>query len=506
MGVDDASERIKIPIKPPIATSIHSENAKSTSVDDVNGGSTLELDDITNIISQSSKEQLEVALLKLAMKYPSKRDMLIRELKQRKIEREKINRKEALQEKRRNEQKQKRMAALKSPRDGSGTVDRWFHEKAYGFIRRDDGLPDIFCHRKDCWLEPLDRHPLVRSNVEFDIKTVRGKDQAVNVTSVGGENCIGFPRRKGTIKWYNSWNEEGYIIVSDEKLQGDLHFNLSDCWGTEFMTFEEGEEVEFDVRVTGFDNHYATYVTTAGIKIVTCSHCGGFGHDGNHCPRKDQLPCYNCGEQGHRKNCCPKIIAERKERLRLNSKKKKEQEWYGKALESMNHEKQKRSLGILVRWNHDKQCGYIEFKEEKDENGKAKGAMCFAHDMYLDEQHTSPKVQCEVEFDFVADAQGGTAQNVTAKDGGNLIGGQHTGTVKAWSDEEKRGWIQTHDGSKDVAVIADDLWGDLQKLKVGDRVQYDPWMRDRKYFFAVYCSKIDSSPRKARTVYGPQGT
>ena len=77
----------------------------------------------------------------------------------------------------------------------SGEVSRWRADRGWGFIRRDDGLADIFVHHQS--IDDPDpsrfRTLLEGERVEFSVRTRGERTEAVNVTGPGGAAVVGQP-------------------------------------------------------------------------------------------------------------------------------------------------------------------------------------------------------------------------------------------------------------------------------------------------------------------------
>eukprot|EP00931_Biecheleriopsis_adriatica_P087710 TRINITY_DN6213_c0_g1_i1.p1 TRINITY_DN6213_c0_g1~~TRINITY_DN6213_c0_g1_i1.p1 ORF type:complete len:192 (-),score=23.28 TRINITY_DN6213_c0_g1_i1:102-677(-) len=66
-----------------------------------------------------------------------------------------------------------------------GVMVRWNNEKGFGFIKPDDGSPDVFCHRKAFVAnDDVFDGDAVKFKIEFDDR--RGKDRAYDVEIVSG--------------------------------------------------------------------------------------------------------------------------------------------------------------------------------------------------------------------------------------------------------------------------------------------------------------------------------
>lgn len=58
-----------------------------------------------------------------------------------------------------------------------GTITRWFDGRGFGFVKRDDGQPELFLHYSN-----VDRRPQQGDVVEFDVGTSsKGRPEAVCV-------------------------------------------------------------------------------------------------------------------------------------------------------------------------------------------------------------------------------------------------------------------------------------------------------------------------------------
>jgi len=79
----------------------------------------------------------------------------------------------------------------------TGTVDRWIADAGWGFIKRTDGLDDIFVHQRSTNKVGF-RSLMVGEAVEFEVEFGRGtgKLEAVRVTGPGGAEVVGQPRTR----------------------------------------------------------------------------------------------------------------------------------------------------------------------------------------------------------------------------------------------------------------------------------------------------------------------
>jgi CspA family cold shock protein len=77
--------------------------------------------------------------------------------------------------------------------DMIGTISNWLDEKAYGFIKRDDNQPDVFCHITG--LAGGVTELTAGDRVQFEIGEGRnGKSKAVDVRRLDGGTDSRAPR------------------------------------------------------------------------------------------------------------------------------------------------------------------------------------------------------------------------------------------------------------------------------------------------------------------------
>ena len=170
--------------------------------------------------------------------------------------------------------------------------------KGYGFIRRDDGLEDVFCSNKSVLLEEPHLNPKVGTSLEFAFEDDHKRGHAVNVTAIGGGPVEG-GRSIGTVKsWYPEY-ENGRITADDGS--GDLAVGIHDLW-EESQCLAVGDKCEYD-PMQGAKEWFATYVTKVGGRILLCKICGGVGHQ---CGTNEV--CYTCGKMGHLARVCPRRV------------------------------------------------------------------------------------------------------------------------------------------------------------------------------------------------------
>ena len=63
-----------------------------------------------------------------------------------------------------------------------GMVTHWNDDRGFGFIKRDDGEPDVFCHFSDIVGQSSDALPAgARVTFDVEISQRNGKPAAVNV-------------------------------------------------------------------------------------------------------------------------------------------------------------------------------------------------------------------------------------------------------------------------------------------------------------------------------------
>ena len=145
----------------------------------------------------------------------------------------------------------------------TGIVLKWFHEKSFGYIQRDDNGEEILCFPENCDLSPLHRNPKVGSKVSFIVENgKRGNaDTAMNVTSPDGGKCEG-GRSTGIISRWNEKKRYGIITADDHSDDWLVSLDL-DVWDSPETIFKVGDAVEFDRKDSD-----AIYVTKRGNEIV----------------------------------------------------------------------------------------------------------------------------------------------------------------------------------------------------------------------------------------------
>jgi len=65
-----------------------------------------------------------------------------------------------------------------------GRIAKFFEDRGYGFIKSDEGGPDVFFHMKGAARLGWGTIPRKGARVEFDIVTVGGRPRAENVRLV----------------------------------------------------------------------------------------------------------------------------------------------------------------------------------------------------------------------------------------------------------------------------------------------------------------------------------
>jgi len=207
-------------------------------------------DEINKAIVTASKENLQHAVLKGATQSPSNVPSLLMNLQAPSID--------------------KSVSAIlykPSPGKISGVVLKWKHDKGFGFIKRDDGKEDIFCHVREVWLDPASGHrnPKAGTHVEFDVvpgRTDPTRFQASQVSGLGGAYAEGGMEMEGTV---STWREErmfGFITGDDgnEYFAGDR-----DIW-IPCGVLTPGERVQFDIKRKDDGRTQAVYINHLGAE------------------------------------------------------------------------------------------------------------------------------------------------------------------------------------------------------------------------------------------------
>ncbi|CAF0914317.1 unnamed protein product [Adineta steineri] len=133
----------------------------------------------------------------------------------------------------------------------TGSVKRWTEERGFGFIRRSNGGPDLFCHTRSLkdGLRSLDEGQLVEFRIQRTDKGEEARDVSIfneDSPSNQRQETTSNPdeRYTGTVrKWIG---EKGFGFITRDNGDSDVFVhirNLSD--GT--MQLEEGQQVEFNI-------------------------------------------------------------------------------------------------------------------------------------------------------------------------------------------------------------------------------------------------------------------
>ncbi|CAF0878678.1 unnamed protein product [Adineta ricciae] len=131
-----------------------------------------------------------------------------------------------------------------------GSVKRWTEERGFGFIRRNNGGPDLFCHARS--LKNGLRSLTEGQTVQFTIQQTDKGEEARNVTifdendssSDSRENINPEQRYTGTVRRWLP--EKGYGFLRRDDAGTDVFIHLSNLpEGT--TSLEEGQQVEFNI-------------------------------------------------------------------------------------------------------------------------------------------------------------------------------------------------------------------------------------------------------------------
>ena len=103
---------------------------------------------------------------------------------------------------------QKWKTEQKRPPRLKGTCAKWNAKKGFGFVAREDGLPDIYVHQRDVQKSGF-RSLKEGEHVEFDVAAMDdGRLHAVRVSGPGGVDVQGLPPKDD--------NEEEDDVVADD--------------------------------------------------------------------------------------------------------------------------------------------------------------------------------------------------------------------------------------------------------------------------------------------------
>jgi len=130
-----------------------------------------------------------------------------------------------------------------------GSVKRWSAERGFGFIRRTNGGPDLFCHVRSLrnGLEELEEGQQVQYRIQRTDKGEEARDVSIFDENVSS-SVDSTERQTGTVKRWIA--EKGYGFIQLNQGGADVFVSLRDLpEGTSSLT--EGQVLEFNVKSTG---------------------------------------------------------------------------------------------------------------------------------------------------------------------------------------------------------------------------------------------------------------
>jgi len=139
-----------------------------------------------------------------------------------------------------------------------GSVKRWTGDRGFGFIRRANGGPDLFCHVRS--LKDGIRTLTEGQTVEYTIHTTNKGEEARDVTILNEEGIEAHEeeeeqqqqqqtpstgqRQTGTVKRWMP--EKGYGFLQRDSGASDIFVHVREL-SNGVMSLEEGQQVEFDL-------------------------------------------------------------------------------------------------------------------------------------------------------------------------------------------------------------------------------------------------------------------
>ncbi|UJR31912.1 hypothetical protein I4U23_019386 [Adineta vaga] len=135
-----------------------------------------------------------------------------------------------------------------------GSVKRWTDERGFGFIRRNNGGPDLFCHARSLrnGLRALSEGQIVQYTIQQTDKGEEARDVTISNeddSPVEERETVDSDKRcTGTVrKWLS---EKGYGFLQRDNGEPDVFIHVKNL-PDGLTSLEEGQSVEFNVTSRG---------------------------------------------------------------------------------------------------------------------------------------------------------------------------------------------------------------------------------------------------------------
>jgi len=128
-----------------------------------------------------------------------------------------------------------------------GSVKRWANERGFGFIRRSNGGPDLFCHVRSLkdGIQALEEGQTVEYRVQKTDKGDEARDVKIFNEEAQQQETPSNERQTGTVKRWLP--EKGYGFLRRNDGGSDVFVHLRDL-NDGIMSLEEGQTVEFSIK------------------------------------------------------------------------------------------------------------------------------------------------------------------------------------------------------------------------------------------------------------------
>jgi len=131
-----------------------------------------------------------------------------------------------------------------------GSVKRWSNERGFGFIRRTNGGPDLFCHVRSLknGVETLEEGQTVEYKIQRTDKGEEARDVIIldeEVLTSRQQETNPNERQTGTVRrWIQ---EKGYGFVQRDTGGPDVFVHLQEITDGH-TSLEEGQLIEFNIK------------------------------------------------------------------------------------------------------------------------------------------------------------------------------------------------------------------------------------------------------------------